>query len=552
MAELVLGPLLRYVGETEATVWVETDGPAEVEVMGATAPTFEVEGHHYALVCIGGLEPGETYEYEVKLDGERRWPEEGSEFPPSLIRTIDPDAVLRISFGSCRTCLPLEPPYTLTKDEDERGREFDALAVLATEMARGTREDWPQVLFLLGDQVYVDEGAPQTREFIRQRRSVDEPPGEEVLDFEEYTHLYRESWSEERIRWLFSTVSTSMAWDDHDMSDDWNISRSWHDEMCERDWWHVRVCAGFMAYWLYQHLGNLSPRDLEVNPLWQEVKDGGDASRAVRDFASEAGKTGHGIRWSCCRDLGRTRVIQMDSRAGRVLERGRRSMFDDQVWEWITDHANGDYDHVMLATTVPWLLGGGMHYLEAWDERVADGAWGEAAERFAEWARRTVDFDHWGGFEDSFAKLRDLIAEIGSGERAGDGGSPPATVTVLSGDVHHAYLAEVAYPRSRGIRSAVHQAVCSPFRNPLDSHERFAIRLFLSRATARATRLLARAAGAPDPGIRWRFCEGPFFDNQVASLRIDGRRMNLRLDKTVGGSRHEDRRLERVFDRAIS
>ena len=33
MAGLILGPLLRYVGETEATVWVETDAPCTVEVL---------------------------------------------------------------------------------------------------------------------------------------------------------------------------------------------------------------------------------------------------------------------------------------------------------------------------------------------------------------------------------------------------------------------------------------------------------------------------------------------------------------------------------------
>ena len=38
MAGLVLGPLLRYVGRTEATIWVETDGPCEVEVLGRKAP----------------------------------------------------------------------------------------------------------------------------------------------------------------------------------------------------------------------------------------------------------------------------------------------------------------------------------------------------------------------------------------------------------------------------------------------------------------------------------------------------------------------------------
>ena len=65
----------------------------------------------------------------------------------------------------------------------------------------------PDQLFLLGDQVYVDEGSPETRARIRARRDTGSPPGEEVLDFEEYTWLYHESWRDPLIRWLFSTVS---------------------------------------------------------------------------------------------------------------------------------------------------------------------------------------------------------------------------------------------------------------------------------------------------------------------------------------------------------
>jgi len=46
----MLGPMLRYVGETEATVWVETDRECLVEILGRQARTFEVAGHHYGLV----------------------------------------------------------------------------------------------------------------------------------------------------------------------------------------------------------------------------------------------------------------------------------------------------------------------------------------------------------------------------------------------------------------------------------------------------------------------------------------------------------------------
>src|SRR5215208_2284543 len=66
--------MLRYVGETEATVWVEPDSPCEVELNDARTRTFHVEGHHYALVELTGLEPGSSFAYEVRLDGRRACP----------------------------------------------------------------------------------------------------------------------------------------------------------------------------------------------------------------------------------------------------------------------------------------------------------------------------------------------------------------------------------------------------------------------------------------------------------------------------------------------
>ena len=40
VAELLLGPLLRFVSEEQATIWVETDSPCEVNVLGSSALTF--------------------------------------------------------------------------------------------------------------------------------------------------------------------------------------------------------------------------------------------------------------------------------------------------------------------------------------------------------------------------------------------------------------------------------------------------------------------------------------------------------------------------------
>jgi PhoD-like phosphatase len=545
--DLVLGPLLRYVSETEATVWVETDAPCEVEILGRREPTFAVEEHHYALVRIEDLEPGSFNEYEVHLDGVRRWPLPDSNLPPSVIRTFGRDAPADLCFGSCRVSLPHEEPFVLSKDQHDDGREYDALRVLAREMTRSERDKWPEALFLLGDQVYVDEGSPRTRERIHQRRGIETPPGDEVTDYEEYSWLYEEAWSDPLIRWLLSTVSTSMQWDDHDMSDDWNISRSWLQEMRRKSWWHQRVVAGIMSYWVHQHLGNLSPRALDTDDLYPQVRGNVHATAVLREFAAEAHTTGAGVRWSYCRDVGRSRAIFLDSRAGRVLEEERRAIVDDEEWDWIVEHAEGDFDHLLIATTVPFLLSPGFHHLEAWDERVGDGAWGDLAAKLAEKLRRGLDFDHWASFQDTWQRLRRLLEEIGSGQR----GKAPASIVVLSGDVHHAYLAEIAFAPEAGVESAVYQAVCSPYRNPLDLKERRVIRAGFSRPFIAAMRALGRAAGVPDPGISWRLAEGPFFDNQVATLRLDGREAWMQLDKTIGGE-EDERHLECVFERRIA
>ena len=54
-----------------------------------------------------------------------------------------------------------------------------------------------------------------------------------------------------------------MIFDDHDVNDDWNISWSWVQEMRAKPWWEARITGAFMAYWIYQHIGNLSPPELE-------------------------------------------------------------------------------------------------------------------------------------------------------------------------------------------------------------------------------------------------------------------------------------------------
>jgi hypothetical protein len=547
VSTLVLGPLLRYVSRTSATVWVETDRRcvARVELVeegtGATlahrTPTFGVLGHHYALAVVEGLEPGRAYRYSVHLDEERAWPPAGSRHPSSVIRTLGDAQPLRIAFGSCRQS-GLEGPQQPRGAAAGRGQ--DALVAYAERMLRAP-ERRADALLLLGDQLYADETTPQLRRFIRERRDPDRSPGRRtegfdqtfpaVLDFEDYTYLYRVAWQQPAVRWLLSTVPTAMIFDDHDIHDDWNTSEAWVEQMRTLPWWHDRIVGGLMSYWIYQHLGNLTPEDLAADQVWAEVRAVDDGGPVLTAYAEQADREpgAHGTRWSFRRDLGRIRLVVIDSRCGRLLSGGRRDMLDPAEWEWLDAQLTGDVDHLLLGTSLPYALPRAIHDLEAWNEAVCAGAWGRAAARLGERIRQSADLEHWAAFRGSFERLAGMIAAVGAGER----GAAPASIVLLSGDVHHAYLAELDFPPERGVVSRAYQAVCSPLRNELQPSVRRVNQAMIGRAGRWAGRLLAAGAQVPPPPIDWRVTRGPLYDNQIATVNLDGRDATLRVERAV-------------------
>ncbi len=533
MANLVLGPILRYVSATDATVWLEADAACAVEILGHRSETFQVNGRHFAIVAIRGLEPDTAVAYDVRLDGVARWPEDdATDGPPPRIRTLPVEGPIELAFGSCRVTRPHRAPYTLHVDDHELGTGIDALYALAVRLRDQDIARWPHLLLLLGDQVYADEVSPETAEFIRSRRDVSQPPGLEVCGFPEYVELYREAWSEPTLRWLLSTVPTAMIFDDHDVHDDWNTSAAWKAKMRTEPWWPDRIAGALETYWIYQHLGNFSPDELDADPLLARVRSAEDAGAILRQFALDADCDGGGGLWSYTRDLAGVRLVVLDGREGRVLEEGRRAMFDDDEWRWLEDRATGDVDHLLLANTLPVLLAPPFHWLEALNEAVCAGAWGRLAARLGERVRQGLDLEHWAAFQTSFHRLLGLAREVGAGRR----GAAPASIIFLGGDVHQGYLQEVAFRFGAGVRSAVYQAVCSPVRNPLSRRERALLKLgHRSVVLGRAFRRVARAAGVEDPEVGWRLVQQPSFDNQLATLRFDGREAHLRIEHTTPG-----------------
>jgi hypothetical protein len=552
MAQLILGPILRHVDETSATIWVETDAPATVEVLGHSARTFCVRDHHYALVIVEDLEPGRTIPYEVTLDGTVCWPLPDDPFPRCVIRTLH-DGVKRVLFGSCRTAAPHEPPYTLALELDPRGRGVDALREHALAMMRRPPDEWPDLALFLGDQVYADDSSPATRERVAERRQgtpVEGLPSELVNDFDEYCWLYHESWSPAVERWFLSVVSTAMIFDDHEMVDDWNVSDAWVRDIRAQSWWSEHAVGGLMSYWIYQHLGNLAPREIRAEGMLDRLVELGDGEQFLREWALASEKftpRPGGYRFSFARRLGEVAIVIVDCRNGRVLEPGARSMVDDDEWAFVVEHCMADARHVVIGTSLPVFVAGGIHELQRWDERVCDGAWGRLGRRLGEKLRRELDLDHWPAFGRSFDAMVALLAELGRASRP----SRPASISVLSGDIHFSYHGKIEFPADLDVATPVHQLVNSPMRNALRPHERATIRFALSRLGRSVATMLRWSVRNRPSTVTWRLDRGPVFDNCIGELTFDGDDAMVCIERALVGDDGENE-LDVVFEAQLS
>jgi hypothetical protein len=165
--------------------------------------------------------------------------------------------------------------------------------------------------------------------------------------------------------------------------------------------------------------------------------------------------------------------------------------------------------------------------------------------------RQRADLEHWAAFGVSFTAFERLLTGLATGAH----GRPPASVTVLGGDIHHSYLAAVELPRRAdppGATSAVYQAVCSPIHNRLPDSLRRGQELTTSWAGELAGRALAQLAGVARPQLRWRITRGPWFHNMLGVLEFEGRGARIRFERTGAGGGRGVGRLQSVGEFVIA
>jgi hypothetical protein len=233
------------------------------------------------------------------------------------------------------------------------------------------------------------------------------------------------------------------------------------------------------------------------------------------------------MRWSYVRHWGETRLIMIDSRAARVLDEQDRKMLDDAEFDWVEaamrNAVNEGVEHVVLGSSLPWLLPYAIHDVERWNETLTIRHGRRLRGRISEKIRQAADLEHWAAFGNSFERLGRALVQLGRGEM----GPAPATALVLSGDVHHCYAAELVRPG--GLTSRVHQLTVSPLHNQAPHPIRVGFRIGWSGWARQISLGLRRLARVPKSELEWTKIGGPWFGNAIGELVLEGREARFRL-----------------------
>ena len=253
----------------------------------------------------------------------------------------------------------------------------------------------------------------------------------------------------------------------------------------------------------------------------------GDAEPLLREFAAaaDAEADGHkGAQWSYRRDLGGVRLLVIDSRCGRMLDSGDRSMVSEAEFAWIEEQVAGDYDHLLIGTSLPWLLPRALHDLESWDERARRPApRGRRARRASPRscaAPPTWSTGRRSGPPSTASPTCSRRSDAATTPARTAGRRPrsaccPATCTTPTPRRPH-YREPLA--------SKVYQLTCSPLHNYVPGFMKVTFRISWSRLTERSVRfLLGRVSKVPPMTLEWERLCGPYFGDQIATLTMDGR-----------------------------
>ena len=349
------------------------------------------------------------------------------------------------------------------------------------------------------------------------------------------------------IRWLFSTVSISMLWDDHDMADDWNISRSWVEEMGRSPGGTECASAGSSA------TGSPAPRQpLPAGVRRDELSRGCAARRRRRGLRDFIVKANDRSAAACAGATPATSAPPHDRprNAHRaVIEEGERTSSTTTRGPGSPSAPGRATSTTCSTTSDPWLLCP-TSQPRGLDEQVCAGPGASARPGEAREAAPGPRLRPLGRLRCVLPAPAGAARAAGAGEHGGAGldrrplGRRPPRLPGRG---------RLSPRRRQGAQRRLPGRVL-----PVPQCARHAgsggmigLALLAARPPAALTNRLgaARRRRYRHP---WRLCEGPCFDNQVATLMLDGREASMKLEKVPRDPEGRDERASSASSSAVS
>lgn len=484
MTHLRVGPLVRATNATSVVIWAELPYPCtlvlNVQPLDTTQPyrasvhthTVTIGSRHYVAPQLQGLQSATWYTYEIAIvtptehdDDERI--ERIDEPLISCFRTMDTDdesttperltssalrRQLRIAYGSCRKFVA---PHV------------DALSAFGRWLREHEEQKevaWPHLLLLIGDQIYADQPSQEVKQRYPQLQDG-------ATTFEDFALLYNYVWTQDSgVRQALACIPTFMIFDDHEITNNWNITPQWCATMLANGQEQVLV-DGLIAYWVYQGWGNLTQRDETLYPLLRLMQEGEQSGEDILEMLRS-----HIRREVCGERTGRWHyeistvppIFVLNARSERtsIFTQQQDDMYGptrilsqaqmQEVATWMQKH---DTCPSLLVSSVPVLLPpliGLAEYmmgLRLWAQPVR---WlGKRVAQIQQRVALRTSFDHWPLFSDTWRELVQILTK-----RTHD-------IIVLSGDVHFSYAMEAQRSYSKA-KARLLQLVSTPLQNTLE------------------------------------------------------------------------------------
>ncbi len=485
MTHLRVGPLVRATNATSVIIWAELPQPYTIlltlqplndpdstllPALTVRTRTTTIGQRHYIAPQLQGLQPATWYTYwlsTVVQTEQEEYIERIEEGLVSCFRTMDVNdesnradrlssstslRQLRIAYGSCRKFV---------------APQVDALSAFGRWLQAYKEQKeavWPHLLLLIGDQIYADQPSQAVKQQYPQLQGG-------AKTFEDFAILYEYVWTQDSdVRQVLACMPTYMIFDDHEITNNWNITPQWCAMLLKNGQEQVLV-DGLIAYWVYQGWGNITQRDDTRYPLLRLMQEGEQSGEDMLET----------LRSLITREVGGERIgrwhyeIQtvppifvLDARSERtsVFTQQQDDIYGparilskaqmQEVATWMQKH---DTRPSLLVSSVPVLLPpliGFAEYmmgLRLWAQPVR---WlGRRVARIQQRVALRTSFDHWPLFSDTWRELVQILTK-----RTHD-------IIVLSGDVHFSYamVAQRSYSKAK---ARLLQLVSTPLQNTLD------------------------------------------------------------------------------------